>query len=199
MSVPMIPKTSARTDPPDGKSVSGRVARTPWLTIRAIVVAVENNDLMRRIRYAVQLDDGDAARLATLGGLTATTEQATAWRAREDEPGYAACPDEAVAALLDGFVLERRGPRPGPPRAAPPAPFSNNRVLKQLRIALELQAEDMQEIVVAGGGRLGKGELGALFRKPGTRNYRACGDQVLRWFLAGLAARREPRRPRREP
>ena len=155
---------------------------------------MENNDLMRRIRYAVRLDDAEAARLVTLGGRTANAADAAAWRAREDEPGFAACPDEALLALLDGFVLERRGPPPGGTRdasaSAGPERLTNNRVLKQLRIALELQAEDLQALVAAGGGQLGKGELGALFRKPGTRNYRACGDQVLRWFLAGLAARR---------
>ena len=150
-----------------------------------------NNDLIRRIRYAVRLDDADTARLVSLGGGEATAERAAAWRARDDEPGHEACPDEALAALLDGFVLERRGPRPGPPRAdAARERLNNNRILKQLRIALELQASDVQTLVAAGGGRLGKGELGALFRKPGTRNYRACGDQVLRWFLTGLATRR---------
>lgn len=154
---------------------------------------MDNNDLMRRIRYAVQLDDADAARLVALGGGEATTVDAAAWRAREDEAGYAACPDEAIVALLDGLVLERRGPPPVPPRAdrdGTPSRLTNNRVLKQLRIALELQMGELQALVAAGGGQLGKSELGALFRKPGTRNYRACGDQVLRWFLTGLATRR---------
>ncbi|WP_268630599.1 DUF1456 family protein, partial [Escherichia coli] len=32
-------------------------------------------------------------------------------------------------------------------------------------------------------------ELSALFRKEGTKNYRPCGDQMLRYFLKGLAQR----------
>jgi len=156
---------------------------------------VDNNDLMRRIRYAVQLDDTDAARLISLGGLAVRTDEVSAWRAREEDPAHVPCPDRALSALLDGFVLEQRGPRPGPPRTDAPSGddahrVSNNRILKQLRIALELQAGDVEALVAAGGGHIGKGELGALFRKPGTRNYRSCGDQVLRWFLSGLATRR---------
>ena len=34
-----------------------------------------------------------------------------------------------------------------------------------------------------------KAELGALFRAPGHRHYRECGDQILRNFLRGLTQR----------
>ncbi|MCH2191055.1 MAG: DUF1456 family protein, partial [Gammaproteobacteria bacterium] len=37
-----------------------------------------------------------------------------------------------------------------------------------------------------GGTKLSKGELGALFRKPGHKHYRECGNQVLRNFIKGL-------------
>jgi uncharacterized protein YehS (DUF1456 family) len=30
-------------------------------------------------------------------------------------------------------------------------------------------------------------ELTALFRKPGHKQYKECGDQFLRYFLKGLA------------
>ncbi|HBZ93570.1 MAG TPA: DUF1456 domain-containing protein, partial [Pseudomonas sp.] len=32
-------------------------------------------------------------------------------------------------------------------------------------------------------------ELGALFRAPGHKHYRECGDQILRNFLRGLTQR----------
>ena len=68
--------------------------------------------------------------------------------------------------------------------------IDNNEVLKKLRIAMSLKTDDVHAVIVQGGGKLGKSEVGALFRKTTARNYRRCGDQVLRWFLAGLAARR---------
>ena len=184
---------------------------------------MDNNETMRRLRWALSLDDREAARLMALGGLDAAPEEASAWRRREDDDGVAPCPDAAVAALLDGLVRDRRGPpptasgdAPGAPDAAdarpPPAParMDNNAVLKALRIALQLRGEDIAELVRAGtranGANaahrgppgatpssveptLSASEIGSLLRRPGTRNYRRCGDQVLRRFLAGLALR----------
>jgi len=41
-------------------------------------------------------------------------------------------------------------------------------------------------------------EASALFRKPDARNYRECGDQVLRQFIAGLVKRREQKLDKRD-
>ena len=192
---------------------------------------MDNNETMRRLRWALSLDDREAARLMALGGLDVPPEDAAAWRRREDDDGAAPCPDAGVAALLDGLVRDRRGPPPTTPGDAPdtrevpgapgvpgtpvpaPARMDNNAVLKALRIALQLRGEDIAELVRAGtrangahgpnpshGGpsgaappaaepTLSSSEIGSLLRKPGTRNYRRCGDQVLRRFLAGLALR----------
>ena len=103
--------------------------------------------------------------------------------------------------MLDGLIIQRRGPRDdGKTEAVSTVPsdaldnnrdaLDNNEVLKQLRIALSLKAEDVHALIKHGGGRLGKSEVNALFRKPSARNYRRCGDQVLRWFLTGLANQR---------
>jgi hypothetical protein len=62
-------------------------------------------------------------------------------------------------------------------------------VLKKLRIAFELTDADMHEVFAGAGFAVSKPELSALFRQPGHRNYRACGDQMLRHFLKGLTMR----------
>ena len=83
-------------------------------------------------------------------------------------------------------------------QAASSAPVStrltNNLVLKKLRIAFELKEEDLLEIFALAQFRISKPEVTALFRAPGHQNYRVCGDQILRNFLKGLAARM--RRPK---
>lgn len=166
---------------------------------------MDNNEFNRRIRYALRLDDAETVRLIQLGGQWVSLEQAASFRCKDDEPDYIACPDEVLLALLDGLVLDRRGPPPE--RTAEPDPgkarakttkeavgtvsaVSNNLVLKQLRIALALRSDDIYSLMVAGGGKVGKTEVGAFFRSPEARNYRRCGDQAVRWFLSGLAAQR---------
>ena len=67
--------------------------------------------------------------------------------------------------------------------------ISNNVVLKKLRVAFQLKDEDMQEVFAGAGFPVSKPELSALFRQPGHKNYRACGDQLLRAFLKGLTLR----------
>ena len=47
----------------------------------------------------------------------------------------------------------------------------------------------MLDILDDGGIAVSKGELGAIFRKPGHRNYKECGDRYARNFLKGLALR----------
>ncbi|MFK8075751.1 MAG: DUF1456 family protein [Granulosicoccus sp.] len=152
---------------------------------------MDTNDYTRRIRYALQLDDAEALRLITMGGLSASLGDVEAWRSKESDAQYKLCPDEAVLALLNGLVLDRRGPPPADGKARLEEPLSNNLILKQLRIALTLRTDDVFDAIQAGGGKLGKSEVGAFFRKPDARNYRKCGDQVMRWFLAGLAASRD--------
>ena len=169
---------------------------------------MDDNETVRRLRWALALDDREAARLMALGGFEAAPGRAAAWRLREVDDGFEPCPDAAVAALLDGLVRERRGPAPevrptgATGAAAADGRVDNNAVLKALRIALGLRGEDIAEIVRA-GSRAGPAgadratpsasEIGSLLRRPGARNYRRCGDQLLRRFLLGLGTRlREP-------
>ena len=54
---------------------------------------------------------------------------------------------------------------------------------------MELKEEDMLNIFGLGSVKMSGAELTALFRKPGHKHYKECGDQFLRYFLKGLAVR----------
>jgi uncharacterized protein YehS (DUF1456 family) len=108
---------------------------------------------------------------------------------KDGEPGYAECSDSLLAHFLDGLVLHRRGRNEALPTRPVEKRISNNLVLKKLRVAFELKDVDMHGVFAAAGFPVAKPELSALFRQPGHRNYRECGDQLLRNFLKGLALR----------
>lgn len=72
--------------------------------------------------------------------------------------------------------------------------MTNNDILKKIRIALELKDTDIIEILKLADFEITKSELSALFRNPDHRNYKECGDQILRNFLNGLIIRNRGKR-----
>lgn len=145
-----------------------------------------NNDILRRLRYALNLPDVLSLKALSLGGREATAADLDLWMKKEEDPGSIACRDEVLTAFLDGLILLKRGPRPEGSPVPPPERLTNNVILKKLRIALAWQEEDVLSALAAGGMSVSRNELTALFRKPGQKNFKPCGDQLLRAFLAGM-------------
>lgn len=148
-----------------------------------------NNDVLRSVRFMLNVDDAKLAAIVKLGGGEVTRPQMTAFLKREDEPGFVACDYVTMAHFLDGLIIDRRGRD----ESAAPRPveksITNNTVLKKLRVAFELKEEDCLALMAATGFQVSKPELSALFRNPAHHNFRPCGDQFLRNFLKGLTER----------
>lgn len=76
--------------------------------------------------------------------------------------------------------------------------MSNNDVMKKLRVALQLNDDEIVKILQLADFKITKSELGAIFRKEDHPNYKPCGDQILRNFLNGLIIyKRGPRLERK--
>ena len=150
-----------------------------------------NNDILRRLRYAFDLKDSTVVEILSLADVGATAEQVAAWLKREEDDGFLKMNDRDMLAFLNGFIIFKRGKRDG---AQPPLEerLNNNMVLQKLRIALNLQAENVLQLLELADFRLSKHELSAFFRKPGNKNYRECQDQILRKFLLGVQLRLRP-------
>ncbi len=148
-----------------------------------------NNDVLRSVRYSLDLPDAVVADIVQLSGGQLGADKAVALLKRDDEEGFIACDDEVLAHFLDGLVIHKRGREDGRPPRPIQLPITNNLVLKKLRVAFELKDDDMHAILQSAGLAVSKPELSALFRSPGSKNYRPAGDQLLRNFLKGLALR----------
>jgi len=146
-----------------------------------------NNDLLRRLRYALNLNAVSIAESCALAGCKAGPTDVLKLLKKEGEQGFAACDDAFMTAFLDGLIISRRGPRDsGQTDRVPEVPLNNNLILRKLRIALELTDADMLKVFSRAGVSVSKPELSALFRAAGQRNYKECGDQLLRNFVRGL-------------
>src|SRR5690554_3508416 len=93
-----------------------------------------------------------------LGGYEANKSELLAWLAREEEPGFVLCEDVMLASYLNGLIIKNRGPKgDGVPK--PDQLLSNNIILKKLKIALNLQAENLLQMLQLNGFTLSKHEL----------------------------------------
>lgn len=147
-----------------------------------------NNDVLRSIRYMLDLSDIKVVEIAMLADPAFALDKSDvqAFLRREDDPEYVVCSDAVLAHFLDGLVIHCRGRNDSLPPRPVEKRITNNLVLKKLRVAFELKDVDMHQLFEAAGFPISKPELSALFRLPGHKNYRACGDQLLRNFLKGL-------------
>jgi len=115
----------------------------------------------------------------------ATRAEISAWLKKEADPDYEKLTDKRLAIFLNGLINVLRGKKEGP-QPEPETRLTNNQIFMKLKIALNLKAEDLLEVLLLADFRLSKHELSAFFRKPGHKHYRECKEQVLRNFLHGL-------------
>ena len=150
-----------------------------------------NNDILRKLRYALNINDSTMIALFKLVDHEIEQSNLTGLLKKEDEEGFVICSDDVLGYFLDGLIIHKRGRKenkPGETRK-PDSRLTNNSILKKLRIALELKEDAMLGILKLANVDISKSKLTALFRKEGHKNYKECGDQFLRKFLKGLSIR----------
>ncbi|MBT3449768.1 MAG: DUF1456 family protein [Bacteroidetes Order II. Incertae sedis bacterium] len=143
------------------------------------------NDVMRRVRFIFDLSDTQMIELFAHTGVTVTRAQISDWLKKDEDPNYVDCSDTELALFLNGLIIEKRGRKDGP-QPEPESKLTNNIIFIKLKIALNLKAEDVLNILNHVDFWLSKHELSAFFRKPGHKHFRECKDQILRNFLNGL-------------
>jgi len=146
---------------------------------------MNNNDILRRIRYTFDFNDSKMIALFGLAGHRVTRAEVSDWLKKDDDPSFQKCLDRQLALFLNGLIIDRRGRREGP-QPKPERHLTNNMIFMKLKIALDLKADDILEILALTGVRISKHELSAFFRKPGHKHYRDCNYQMLRNFLTGV-------------
>lgn len=147
-----------------------------------------NNDVLRSVRYMLNLHNDQLLAILALMDTTVTPEEMAGFVKKEDEAGFRPCPDVVMGYFLHGLIISKRGQDDSQPAPVIERRITNNIILKKLRIAFSLKSTDIQTILQSQDFRISQPEITAMLRAPGHKNYRPCGDQVLRYFLKGLAA-----------
>lgn len=146
-----------------------------------------NSDILRRIRYALKLNDKLMLEIFQLGGITLDQETLINHLKKEEDEGYAPLYPKAMAAFLNGLILKMRGaPKSPEKKSFMRDNLCNNLILRKIKIAYEFKDEDLLAILKRSGMEISKSELSAFFRSKDHKNYKECGNQILRNFLTGL-------------
>lgn len=172
---------------------------------------MNNNDILIRLRYALDMKDTDIVEIFKLGGIEVTKEEVLKMLIKskddyhndtnadddiEENEEQLKCSNFMLESFLNGFIIFKRGIQDSPIEKPAKPVLSiknsgsvNNVLLKKLKIALALSSDDMLAILAEAGVIITKGELSAVFRKEGHKNYKECGDRYARNFLKGLAVK----------
>lgn len=165
---------------------------------------MNNNDLLLRLRYALDIKDTDIVKAFDLGGMAVSKEEVRQMLTKihdrdfEEEDSFEKnvyvkmINNKVLDTFLNGFITLKRGaPKNKSQQAGQPQTTEikhiNNVLLKKVKIALSLTSDDLLDILAEAGVYPSKGELGAILRKEGHRNFKPCGDNYTRNFLKGLA------------
>ena len=158
---------------------------------------MNNNDVLRRIRFTFNFGDSKMISIFGLAEHPVTREQVSAWLKKDDDPAFKECSDTELAIFLNGLINDKRGKKKGA-QPEPETELTNNAIFMKLKIALNMKAEDVLAVMDLADFSMSKHELSAFFRKPGHKHYRECNDQILRNFLKGLQLKFRPKSPERD-
>lgn len=166
---------------------------------------MDNNDILIRLRYALEIKDKDMVKILQLGDITMNREEVAKLLTKTpiseddqvmayDTKEHTHCTNFMLESFLNGMIVWKRGRQEVKEGQAPrkmhtlkEGESATNVMLKKVKIALNLSSEDMLGIFNKAGISVSKGELGAFFRSPENKHYRVCLDKYARNFLKGLA------------
>ncbi|WP_220738680.1 DUF1456 family protein [Leuconostoc miyukkimchii] len=162
---------------------------------------MNNNDIIIRLRYALNIKNADMIKIFKYGGISIDENQLHVLLAKQDEGSKR---DEKVTtktleSFMNGLIISQRGQKFGADLKPVPPTFDmnaeadiNNVVMKKLKIAMSYTSDDYMSFLKTAGITISPNELSAVLRRSDHRNYKPAGDRYLRNILKGMAMEYRP-------
>src|SRR5690606_26777695 len=119
---------------------------------------MNNNDIIRSIRYTFDLSDSTMIEIFGLADLTVTRAEVSDWLKKEDDPEFKPINDLHLATFLNGLINYKRGKKEGA-QPVPEKRLNNNMIFRKLKIALNLRDEEILKILEGVDRHLSRHEL----------------------------------------
>jgi uncharacterized protein YehS (DUF1456 family) len=72
---------------------------------------MSNNDIMKKLRVALQFTDDDIIEVLKLANFRITKTELGAIFRKEDHPNFKPCGDQILRNFLNGLIIYKRGPK----------------------------------------------------------------------------------------
>ncbi len=145
-----------------------------------------NNDILFKIKNLCNFNNEKMIEIFASAEQEVSLTKLEAWLLKNTDEGAEPCDNANLESFLNGFINEKRGKKDGPqPELS--EKLTRNIIFRKLKIALDLQADDLIEIFELVEVKLSKHEISAFFRKPGNKHYKECKKETLESFLQGMA------------
>jgi len=72
-------------------------------------VGLNNNDVLKKLRYAMKINDEKMKEIFELGGGNTSTNEVASYLIGEDNSSFRECTDRNLEYFLDGLITLKRG------------------------------------------------------------------------------------------
>lgn len=72
---------------------------------------ISNNDILKKLRVALQLKDDDIIEILKHSDFKVTKTELSAFFRNEEHPNYKPLGDQILRKFLNGLIIHKRGPR----------------------------------------------------------------------------------------
>ncbi len=144
------------------------------------------NDILFKIKTALSLDNETILEIYKLADYEMSEARLLNILKKHQDKGYEEASYEELGLFLDGLVILKRGPSDKVADEDSVVELTNNLILKKIRVAMELKEPELLIIFALAEVPLTKRQIGSLFRKEGSKNFKSCSDELLMVFLDGL-------------
>ncbi|MEN8817796.1 MAG: DUF1456 family protein [Nonlabens sp.] len=154
---------------------------------------MDNNDILRRLRFTLNLSDDSMMDMYAKGGEPVSRAEISNWLKKEEDEDFDVVIDENLATFLNGLIVNYRGKKDGKTPVAE-TELDNVIVLRKLKIAFNFTSDELIYIWKKAGVEISETELSAFFRKRTHPKFKYLNDQYLRKFLKGFQIQRKTQR-----
>jgi uncharacterized protein YehS (DUF1456 family) len=154
---------------------------------------MDNNDILRRLRFTLNLSDDSMMDMYAKGGERVSRAEISSWLKKEEDEDFDVVVDENLATFLNGLIVNYRGKKEGQIPVAE-IELDNTIIFRKLKIAFNFTSDELIYIWKKADVEISETELSAFFRKKSHPKFKYLNDQYLRKFLKGFQIQRKTQR-----